>query len=168
MRSPRYFCWLPGSTLSSTCLAGPQIAESSCRYVALPRTSRHCGKSPHDLASSRRCMEARAAGSYPYRESDRTTTSTLTDLPHRTMISSRRRPNQLIPRGTSGAAKTTPLLHPRLTVISRTYRGCVSLRHVLISPVISGRARNKCAATITTRNSIIPRLIRAPVVRNWR
>jgi hypothetical protein len=63
-----------------------------------------------------------------YRESDRTTTSTLTDLPHRTMISSRRRPNQLIPRVTSGAAKTTPLLHPRPTAISTSTSANVNIR----------------------------------------
>jgi hypothetical protein len=50
--------------------------------------------------------------------------------------------------------------------ISRTYRWCVSLRHVLKSPVISGRARNKCAAASISRNSTTPRPIRAPVVRN--
>ena len=50
--------------------------------------------------------------------------------------------------------------------ISRTYRWCVSLRHVPKSPVISGRARDKCAATMISYSSTTPRPIRALVVRN--
>jgi hypothetical protein len=50
--------------------------------------------------------------------------------------------------------------------ISRTYRWCVSLRHVLKSPVISGRACDKCTATSISRNSTTPYPIRAPVVLN--